>query len=360
MAIINISDLTFNGEEVKAVSEAIQTQAYSNPELNKFHTIVTGINVKKQIAILGRLSGLLGAAQGGCDPTSASNTVTNSEKFWTPEKISDRLEACYDSLEGTFFAYGLKNGIEKADLTGTDFLNFVAQLVSESLPEVIFREGWFSDTSAANYNSSPAGVITNGTNLAYFNKNTGLWKQIYTIVAADATRKTAGLATKNAESTYALQAFNSTDTTNQVVTDTLQNIMYGADERLVSAPDLVLISTRSVANQYARELKKMNSAFTTERLENGISLLKSDGVELYSFGFWDRTILSYFSNGTKSYLPHRIVMASKSNIQIGTEDEASLSKLDIFNDKKSKKNFIDFEFNLDAKIIESHMIQVAY
>lgn len=360
MALIDVTDLTFNGEEIKAVSEAVFESAFSKPELTKFHTVVNGIVAKKQIAILGRLGGLVGKGTGACDPTSATNAIVNTEKFWDPVTVSDRFESCWTDLQGSFFLYGTKVGIEKSDLTGTDFLNFVEGLVADAIQEAIYRIAWFGDTSAANYNSSPAGVITNGTDLAYFNKINGLWKQIYAIVAADSTRKTTDLASRNGQASFALQAFTTTDTTNKVVSNCLQNMRFGADYRLREKAGLVYVVTQSVADQYERELLQYNVAFTTERLENGITLLKSGGIEVYGFALWDRIIRSYYSNGTVYYLPHRAVLVTPENLQIGTEESSAMSGMDVFNDKKSKKNFIDFAFNIDAKVILDYEIQVAY
>ena len=65
-------------------------------------------------------------------------------------------------------------------------------------------------------------------------------------------------------------------------------------------------------------------------------------------------------NGTTYNLPHRIVLTTKANLQIGVENEAALKELDVFNDKKSKKNFIDAMFLMDSKVVENYMIQVAY
>ena len=358
MALIDVTDLTFNGEEIKAVSEAVFESAFSKPELTKFHSVVNGIVAKKQIAILGRLSGLVGKGTGSCDPSSATNAIVNTEKFWNPAVVSDRFESCWSDLKETFFLYGTKKGIEKYDLTGTDFLNFVEELVTDAIQEAIYRIAWFGDTTAENV--VDGGVITNGTDLAYFNKIDGFWKQIFAIVAGDSARKTTDLASRNGQASFALQNFTSTDTTNKVVSNALQNMRFGADYRLREQAGLVYVVTQSVADQYERELLAYNVAFTTERLENGITLLKSGGIEVYSFNLWDRIIRSYYSNGTVYYLPHRALLVTPTNLQVGTEEVSAMSGMDVFNDKKSKKNFIDFAFNIDAKVVLDYEIQAAY
>lgn len=358
MAIFNPADLTFNGEEIKALSEAVFESAFSKPSIELFHGVATGIVVKKQIAILGQLTGLVGAGSGGCDPASGSNEIKASEKLWNPEIISDRLEQCWDTLKETFWAWGLKKGVQKPDLTGTDFFNYVQEVLADAVLEAVFRNVWFSDKNAENVGDG--GVITDGINIAYFNKIDGAWLQIAQIVAANASRLTAGLGTRNGGANYAAQDFTSADTANRVVSNTLQNMRFGADMRLREKTDLVYIVTQSVSDQYERELLAANIAYTTERLENGILILKSAGIEVIAFSLWDRIIRNYFDNGTTFDKPHRALLTTKTNVQVGVEEVAGLSEFDVFYDKKSKKNFIDFQFSLDAKVVQNELIQVAY
>jgi hypothetical protein len=55
------------------------------------------------------------------------------------------LTQCYDDLEGRFTAWGLKFGIQAADLTGTDFAEFVVELISTEMAETVLRNVWFGD-----------------------------------------------------------------------------------------------------------------------------------------------------------------------------------------------------------------------
>jgi hypothetical protein len=247
--------------------------------------------------------------------------------------------------------------VDKYDLTGTDFFNYVQEILEDAIWEAIYRLAWFGDKTA---DEEPVGVLKIGTDLRLFNKIDGLWKQLFAIAAADPDRLTAGLDVRNGQATYALQAFDSTDTTAMTVSNTLDNMMYEADERLEGSDDLIYIVTRTVANQYSRELKKATINFTTDRLENGIMKLTVDGVELYSFKLWDRIIKAYFDDGTKYYLPHRAVLTTKTNMKVATEQASELAKLDVFYDRYRKVSVIDFMFTLDAMVGLDHMVQLAY
>jgi len=358
MAVITPSDLTFNGEEVKSLSEAIMTSAFETPALTEFHTIVTGIEAKKQVAILGLL-GLVGKKSSGCAPDENPGQIANSEKFWDPEYIEDRFAMCWKDLKDTFFIWGLKKGVKKADLTSTDFANFLEDRLKVAIKESVFRHAWFGDTAIAHYNDSPAGVLKNGIDEDYFNVIDGLWKQIFAVIATTASQKVA--ITKNSGASYAAQAFDATDVTDGTITNVMQKMLDDADTRLSEQEQPVFIVTKSVADQYKRERRKATGieiAYT--RVEEGWDMLQVDGKIIHVFSFWDRTIKAYFDNGTKLHLPHRILLTTVENIQVGTEEESTLSELNPFYDETLKKYFVDFGFNLDAKIIEDYKLMAAY
>jgi hypothetical protein len=358
MAIFDPNDLNFNGEEIKNSSEAVFISAFAPTAVADLLTIVGGIKAKKQIAILGRFNGLLGKGTGACDPTGRSVTTPMSQKLWELATISDRLAYCWKDLEGTFFIWGTKNGIDKADLTATDFLLYIEELLATELIETYMRITYFNDTDAELVDDG--GVITDGTDLAFFNRIDGIWKQAYAIVAGDSARKTTDLTSRNGQATYALQAFTSTDTTNKVVMNCLFNMEVQADSRLTSKEGLRFQVTKSVFDQYRRELTFSNISYTTERLENGMMQINAGGIPVVCVEFWDRIIREYFNNGTKWHLPHRAILTVPSNIQVGTEEESTLTAYDVFYDKKTKTTYVDFQFDIDAKIVIDHEIQLAY
>jgi hypothetical protein len=358
MAIFDPNDLNFNGEEIKNSSEAVFISAFAPTAVADLLTIVGGIKAKKQIAILGRFNGLLGKGTGACDPTGRSVTTPMSQKLWELATISDRLAYCWKDLEGTFFIWGTKNGIDKADLTATDFLLYIEELLATELIETYMRIAYFNDTDAELVDDG--GVITDGTDLAFFNRIDGIWKQAFAIVAGDSARKTTDLASRNGQATYALQAFTSTDTTNKVVMNCLFNMEVQADSRLTSKEGLRFQVTKSVFDQYRRELTFSNISYTTERLENGMMQINAGGIPVVCVEFWDRIIREYFNNGTKWHLPHRAILTVPSNIQVGTEEESTLTGYDVFYDKKAKTTYVDFQFDIDAKIVIDHEIQLAY
>lgn len=354
--------IDFHGEEVMALAETVFEGFFTKPTLSAFHAIVPGIKAKKQIVILGALTGLLGLGDGSCSPTPNDAGFAASQKFWDPEVISDRIERCWKGeggLQDTFFLWGTKNGIAKNDLTSTDYFVFLTSILEDAMAEAILRLAYFGDTNADDFTGG--GNITDGTPLTAFNRIDGFFVQLFAIVAADADRKTTSVVTtRNAAASYALQKFTTTDTTNQVVTTAFADMLTDADYRLRDAGDKVIVCTMSMLDQYKRELKKISQTFTVELITNGIESVNSDGIEVIGVSFLDRVIKGYQNNGTKYYLPHRAILTTRTNFQIGTEEESNFSEFDAFYDKVSKNTYIDFQFNLDAKIALDHMVQAVY
>ena len=150
-------------------------------------------------------------------------------------------------------------------------------------------------------------------------------------------------------------------TTNKVVMGYLSACRTDADERLSDRDDTIFIVTKSIYDQYLRELKSYTNIEQSFQLNiDGKRELMFDGVPVRKFSFMDRTIKAYFNNGTVTYQPHRIVYTVKNNLQIGVESEEALNGMDVFYDKKTKLNILDAEFLMDVKVVEDYMIAVAY
>lgn len=349
--------------QVLAISEALHEGYFKNPEMQKNHNFVEGIQALKQIIIFGAPTGLAGEVQASCGTTPNSTwSIPSSEKTWTPKYWGDRFAECYDDYMAKFVAWTLKEATEKPDLTGTALAAFIIENLDRTIYDIIMRIVYFNDTGivAGTGNNLTAG------NVKFFNQQDGLWAQIADIITADANRlSTTGLTTKNAQVTFAAQKFSSTDTTNQVVTNALQQMWYDADMRLRSTDksQLQFLVTQTVYDQYERERKATGGSAIIEvfrRTEDGIQNLMSDGIEVVPMPVWDRIIQTYLEDGTVWTLPHRAILTTRTNLMIGTESVGKLGMLDPFHSKDDKKYYIDFGFSLDAKVGLDNMIQLAY
>jgi hypothetical protein len=352
MGLINADALTLNAREAETVSEVIFERVFNDSDLAEYHEIETGIDVKTQIAFAERL-GLLGKKSEGCSPNEADGFAM-TEKFWTPVMEDFRLKHCQNDMPALLKLFRKSQRINPDffDMVGTQELGVIISAVETALLENIHRKVWFNDTAAATVANN--GVFTNGTDLDYFNSFNGLFKQIFTEVPTTAANYVAIQA--NAGTGYATQALEE-----DAALAIFEQMVTKADERLVSADDVFLLASRSLADNYRATLRNKNlgSGFL-EVVEEGRPKLYFDGIEVKVRYDWDRYIKTYQDNGTKHHLPHRAVLTTKSNIPVGTLSEDDLTKLDVFYDKVSKQNIMDAAYTIDAKHLESYMTVAAY
>ena len=349
---------TFNDVQIMDFKELIYEDVFQKPDLRTFFTIQENILAGKKIGIVQRMTEI-GRSKGSCDTTETDVEIPTIEKVWAPCSWGDRIPLCSADLEDQFIVWGLNKGIRRSDLTDTDYADFISEQVSDGMLESLYRLVFFGDTDADTVDASPAGQLTSGTDKELFTCHDGVWKQVFAIVTADSNRKVT--ISKNAEATYALQEFDATDTTNNVATGIFRDLITKSTLKARANNARVIICTQSLADQYTNELEVASGVTPSwEIISNGISSLKRRNTTIIALPKWDDIIKTYFDNGTKYYLPHRALMIDKANMVIGCEGESQLSELDMWYDKKTKKNYVDFLSKLDTKIIQDIMVQAAY
>jgi hypothetical protein len=349
--LIDNGTFTFSTEEITDFSSVIKTLVFSNPAITDLHDIEVGITHNKQIVFASKL-GLLSKQKVGCVPNSASG-ITLTQKKWEPVLYDFRLAHCQTDVnfqdklvnQWTKVSNDYHNVVEGSGSATGDFL---VGIVQESMPEDILVKVWFSDKSASVF---PTGNFTIGTDLGFLNASNGLFKQIFTEIP---TPQYA--IPKNAGTTYATQTLEVGD-----AHKILKGIYNPADSRLLELADKQFYVTRSVYDAFLndKEDKEFNAGIQ-EIVENGIPSLTYRGIKVTKIDFWDRYIQSMQNNGTKLFRPHRAILTTKSNIPIGTPDIESLTSLNAFFDNVTKQNYIDAEYGLDAKLLQTHLISVAY
>ncbi len=352
MALIDVDDLTLNPQEAQSVSEIIFERIFNDGDIAEFHDVETGIEMKKQIVFAGRI-GLLGRASTGCTPNEEGGFAM-TEKYWNPAREDFRLEHCADDVPTLLklFRKATKMNPDFYDRVGSEELGVIIAAVEDAMIENLHRKIWFSDTAADTVENS--GVFANGTTLGYWNTFDGLFKQIMADVTAGDTPKST--ITANAGANYAAQAL-AADAALGIFADMVTK----ADERLVSSGDTYILATRTLTDNYRATLRTKNlGAGFLEVVENGRPMLYFDGIPVYTRYDWDRWIKGYQDNATKWNLPHRAIMTVKENIPVGTLSTEDFTKLDVFYDKKSKANYMDAVYTIDAKHLEPYMTVAAY
>ena len=349
--ILNPSDLTFNGQEAKDIGEAVIESIFENPAVADLMTVYDGIVTKKQIPFLGTLSKIT-KKDAGCGSGVSANNIPMTEKFWEPENLKIWLQLCAEDLVNSFWVYAQKLGMDRSDVTGTTIASFVVDRMTAAAQEDLLRIIWFNDKAAEWVDDG--GVITDGVPLADYNIIDGLWKQIFAVVAGSPERLYE--ISENAEPTKVAQLALATERAFKV----FQGLMSGADSRLKSAADKIIICTTTLLENYASYLESQGMDASFIRIENGYSTLRYRNVTIYGMDFWDRTIQADFDNGTTYDLPHRALLTTKMNLAVGSDKLADAESFKVYYSEDTELNNFKGKYRVDAKIMQDYLIQVAY
>lgn len=235
MAIFTQSQLTFSGEEVREMGELIMEKTIGEEtELSTIHRIDTGIVASKKIGLVGEL-GRVGVASEYCDPTPDTNNAPVAQKTWAPKPVQFRSKECWEDWINSFYVYGMKMGINKSDLTGTDAADYIQMLVTSAIKKAMWRIAWFNDVNHANTDDSPAGVITAGVSTSYYTILNAFWNQIFAIVGSDSDRRYT--ISENAEATKALQLALAAGKSYTI----FEKLYSDADPRLIDEGNLMFV-----------------------------------------------------------------------------------------------------------------------
>jgi len=348
---INLDNLHFTPDELRLMNELIVTKVLEAPELSDFHTLITGIKNDKRIGIIPGTFGLVGKAAQGCNPIPQCYEDVAIEKTWEPRYKEVIIDMCVTELADTLMKLAIKCGVELYDLTKTDIFYFILDILEKDIRKMVFRTAWFDDQAAAVF---PAGILTPGTDPAFFNVINGFWQQFAVIYAANPLQLNA--MPGNTQLTYALQQ---TVATPLLTYNAVNALIDAAPCELAAQPDRILLVTKSVMDRLRRQLQALGTAFQDYRLSiDGIEFATWDGIRIVSICLWDQWIRAYENNGVAWNDPHRVVYTTVSNLLIGMVCTSLFDNINSFYDPRSRINRIEAVDAFDAKIIDDRLLMV--
>ena len=347
--VIDMSQFTFNVEQIRSISELLFDEVVNSPEIKRLLTFYPGIVFKKEIGFIGK-GGLVGVAGQGCDPEPQDWQINTSKVTWEPADWEILLHMCYKDLEPAAAVYSLETGIRRPDFTESDYMNIVLRVLREAVKEFMVRLFWFSDTDAANVSGS--GEIKNGVDVKYFNIIDGLFKQMMEQVTANASQRVT--ITENAGASYAAQALDPEN-----VQGYLSQLIYAADLVVRSKQDAKIFCTQSVYDAYRQSLAGTALETMYRNMVDGQAALRFDGYELVPVPMWDEIIRSYFDNGTKWVNPHRAVFTTRDFLAAGVDAEDSFEDMRIWYDQNDRKVKVEMMGLADAKLLDPAKFSIA-
>lgn len=355
---IDFVKLTPDNGAVRDLKQLIFLSVLGAERLGSMFNVLPNQKHGNKVGLIGEF-GLLGKAAEGCNPTYDHNTASVTEQTWDirPWQISE--EICYEDLEGTLGQVALKTKTDIADLTSTEYLDYVVMpLLEQGATKMLFRFAWFGDKEAATI--SNGGVLKNDARVGAFTVTDGFWKRIYELVATDAERHTAVEA--NAKTTFAEQ--KSAIRTSGAATEVLDNLISDAPMNLRQANGQVIFISQALKDALNADIKKNNrgSDLQWETLFDGITKTTYDGIELVALPMWDEIIKGYetASAGKAWNKPYRAVYTVKGNLLLGLESANEIVDLQVFFDQKDQMNYILAKDKLGTLIADKNLIQVAY
>jgi hypothetical protein len=340
---IDFAIFNFTAEEIRSIRELAFDAIIEAPDLNFLHTLYPGIVYDREIGFIGEGS-LVGKKAQGCRPDAQPFDIATRMLTWSPKRWGIELEICYSDLENTMVVYSMNQGVERADLTTTDYMAIVVDILVKAIKKMIWRFLWFSDVDAENV--SNGGVITNGIDITYFDLLDGFWKQLQ--AAAPSGSKQLVPVSANAAATTAQQY---AQMTGQLAYDTLNKMHLNAPIVLRNQAGLNFFCTQSFADAYMTYLEGKDLEATYTNLVDGIRALKFRGYNLIPVQIWDEMIASFENLGTKLNNPHRVILTNKDVLAVGTPSNGIIEDADVWYEKKTKLNCLRAEDALDAKLL---------
>lgn len=353
---INFSNLTPDNGAVRDLRELIFRAVLDADKLGSLFNVLPNQKHGNKVGFIGEF-GLVGKASQGCDPDYANTVLAANEKTWDINAWEIAESICYADLEGTLASVALKTKTAASDLTGTEYVDYVLMPRLEvAIRKMLQRLAWFGDKTASNV--SDGGVLAAGVNPAFFTVTDGMWKRIFTGVSAKTIKNTEIAA--NSASTYAEQKSGILEA--GVATGIIDNMIMDAPMALRQASGQVIYMTQSMRDALDYDLVHNNkgSELQWQALFDGITEAQYKGISLRAIPFWDENIRSYEGDGTSWNKPHRAIYTVKDNLLLGLESASEIAEIEVWFEKKDKKNYIRVEDKLGTLIADENLIQVAY
>lgn len=351
---LDFTKITPDNGAIREIGKLIFTEVLKAENIGSLLNIFRNVYNGDKLGLIGEF-GLLGTAGTGCSPEWGNDAINTDEKTWDIQAWQIAEELCYSDIEETLIKYTLESGTDIADLTGNDYLDeIVVPRLELAIAKMFVRFAFFGDKDAEAV--ADGGVITNAADVPYFTLIDGIFKQLYAIATADASKRVTIAA--NSQSTKAAQIAG---ITSEAVT-VLNNMIKQASPALRQASDQVIYVTQSFADGLEEQLLSTyyGSELHWKSLFAGIRETTYRGIKLRVVPLFDEIIQSYEGDGTAYNLAHRCIYTTERNLALGVNGAEEFSRLRITFDDTTLLNHIYATDKLGAMVIDENLVVVAY
>ena len=347
-------ELADDKQFIKDTSEIVRTRLFNEPT-ETFFTIVPGIKGGKQVAAMKGFEYVTKAST-GCGGAGISPDFPAFSQFWNPKLAEVKIELCYDDFESSFTQWGLKNGYQRKDLTGTEMALFIESLVYDAMVMDLQRMALLSDKDIATqdvltdplkapfYNIIDKGLIPT---LQYLKTLPEFAENFVTL-----TKNTGIVADQmNLDDDYAVKLYESL---------ILESYDFDGD---------MLMSSNKLALNYDAFLRRGNGHSIQQNLDatrNGIQNAMVAGhpvVPVRNYDRWKKKDFTIDFNpgpGNTIHLPHFALYTKKEFLQIGVDDTAALENLTLeYIGGAEEKFWIKGNYMFDFKMVNPYEMKAA-
>jgi len=343
--------------------ELILEPTINSPDLTQLLTITDDIKAKKDIIFAKRFRKVT-HLDTGCGTVPNTPGMDVEKLTWDPVPMEAWIAECGADFEGTFMAWGLGVGYKRHDLQEAtiklangisdtaqlrNYWNeFVQDTMEQAIRDDIFRIGYFGDPAIT------AAQLTGGeADVKNYNLIRGLWPQII------------ALATQYAKvRAYTIAANQTAD---QELEDgesraIFRSLLVGADRRLLSGAfgTPIIQCTQSILDNWAdyRESKNLETSFKLEEI--GLVGPKYRNVVVRPVPEWDEILQEDFVIDDKVNLPHRAVLTTNANLQLGFDSYDAATKTEGWFNRETKFTHRRGNWKMDAKVMRPFLTRAAF
>jgi hypothetical protein len=345
--------------------ELILEPVMEAPDLTQLLTITDEIKAKMDI-LFAKTFKKVTHLDTGCGTVPSTPGMDVEKLTWDPVRLEAWIAECGEDFDGTFMAWGLgvgykrpdlreaaikiRNGMGNGDPTTLNYWNeFVQDMMEAAIRDDIFRIGYFGDPAIT------AAQLTGGTaDVKNYNQLRGLWPQIIALATAYPQVRAHTIAA-NQSANQELAPGESFDI--------FHKLIRGADRRLLSGKFGVPIiqCTQSIADNWA-DYRMSNAQLETswELQVTGLVGPKFNNVAIRPVAEWDEVLLEDFLIGGKINLPHRAVLTTNANMQLGFDSYDAATQVKSWHNDETKFTHMRGNWKMDAKVMRPFLTRAAF
>lgn len=334
--------------------EIVMNDTFYQPTESMF-TIVPGIKGGQQVAAMTGFE-YVTKKSAGCGGSGISPTFPAFSQFWNPTLQEVKLEFCYSDFETSFVQWGLNNGYQRKDLTGTELGMFIQDMTSKAMAQDLQRIVLLADKDIASQNI----LGDEATMVQYYNTiDKGLMSTLSYLKTLPEFADAFVALDKNTGSMddqLDLPTSYGKDLFRQVAR---RNYGFQGD-LLLSSNELYLNYEDWVTDGVGPLQSNIDSVV------NGVKNLKVSGQAITPVVNYDRWKAKDFVTSAGSpavdtiHLPHFALFTRKEYLQVGVDDVNSLTDITLeYIGGDVEKFYIKANYMLDFKMTNPYAMKAA-